>query len=114
MTYLNGLAFLLLAAFLNAIANLLIKKSALSTTVSDYGQFFSLYFLIGIFFFGLNLIFYAKSLKVIPISLAYPILIAIGVIGVSLGSSFFFEEEFNVIKYTGVFFLVIGVFLIAN
>lgn len=107
--------FVLLAAVNSTIGNLMLKHS---TTLSEDGDFISLmfqpFFIGGMFFYGVNVILFAKSLEVLKVSIAYPVLAAGGFTLLILSSNLFIGEQLNGRQYAGVVVVLIGVFLLAS
>ncbi|PAF45229.1 multidrug/spermidine efflux SMR transporter subunit MdtI [Helicobacter sp. 11S02596-1] len=97
-------AFVILAAVLDVLGNLMLKKSdgfkkkayGLACIILVLGAFVSLSF----------------AIKEIPLSVAYSVWGAIGIIGTILGGYVFFGERLNVIGYIGVVFVLGSVVLL--
>jgi multidrug transporter EmrE-like cation transporter len=107
--------FVLLAAVNSTIGNLMLKHS---TTLADKDDFFSLmlqpFFIGGMMFYGVNVILFAKSLEVLKVSIAYPVLAAGGFTLLILASNLFMGEQLNSRQYAGVVVVLVGVFLLAS
>lgn len=114
----NSFTFLMLilAIILNALANILIKASALySKDESLAGLIFNPWLISGLGSFGLAFIFYRYVLsKGLPLSIAYPIMTTSGFAIVIIASRIFFQEKLVMIQWLGILFLVIGIWLIAS
>ena len=114
-TQLSAWIFVLLAAVNSTIGNLMLKHS---TTLAQKDDFLSLlmqpYFIGGMFFYGVNVIFFAKALEVLKVSLAYPVLAAGGFTLLILMSNLFMGEQLNSRQYAGVVVVLIGVFLLSS
>ncbi len=113
--------FILIAALLfNAAANILMKQSANAAggkAASIAQKILSpsgVYFLIGLACFGMALIFYRWALESMNLSIAYPIMTALGYAIVILFSFFFFKEALNVKQVVGFVLILAGVFLVAQ
>ena len=107
--------FLLLAAVNSTIGNLLLKQAAmLSEKENIFSLLFQPYFIGGLVFYGINVILFAKSLEVLKVSVAYPVLAAGGFTLLVLSSSLFFGEQLNGRQYAGVLVVLVGVFLLAS
>lgn len=116
-----GYLFLIIALFLNAAANILIKLGA-GRLDAVKGQALSLaipklltnYFLMaGLFLFALNVIFYIIALSKINLSIAYPIMTAGGFLLITLFSFFYLKENVTILQVVGIAFVAIGITLIA-
>ncbi|MDH3380662.1 MAG: SMR family transporter [Gammaproteobacteria bacterium] len=112
---LTAWVFLFLAAVNSTIGNLCLKQSRL---VVDRSDFISLilqpYFIAGLVFYAINVILFAKSLDVLKVSLAYPVLAAGGFTLLVIASQIFIGEQLNSKQYAGVAIVLIGVFLLAS
>lgn len=103
---------LIIAAFANAGANLLLQKSA--TLGVGIGQYFSYYFLIGLSLFGLNILLYAKALEGVHVSLGYPVLVGIGVAVITLFSLLVEGKQFNISQVVGMLLVLAGIGLLSK
>lgn len=119
---------LIIALSLNAAANLMIKfgmrgidielsgGSAMSGGISGLVRLLLRHWvlLLGLGCFALNVVFYAFSLQKLPISIAYPIMVASGfgiivtVAGMMLG------ERLSGMQWVGVVAILVGVALVAK
>ncbi|MEM9003729.1 MAG: SMR family transporter [Cyanobacteria bacterium P01_F01_bin.86] len=103
---------LIIAATLNAVANLLLKKS---TLVGDgLEQYFSPFFIAGLALFGLNVVIYAKALQGIPVAVGYPVLVALGFIIVVLGANVWFMEQLTTMKIVGIMVILLGIGMVTS
>lgn len=110
------LTILILAIILNALANILLKASAIySKDESLPGIVFNPWLISGLGSFGLAFIFYRYVLsKGMPLSIAYPIMTTTGFAIVIIASKIFFQEKLVMIQWIGILFLIIGIWLIAS
>lgn len=100
------LIFVLVAGVLDVIANLLLKKSqgfkhkllGISSILIVLCAFISLSF----------------ALKKIPLSIAYSIWGAVGIIGTIIGGRIFFEERLNALGYLGVVCVIASIVLLTS
>jgi undecaprenyl phosphate-alpha-L-ara4N flippase subunit ArnE len=107
--------FLLLAAVNSAIGNLMLKQSRIKVEGDDFiSLLLQPWFIGGLTFYGINVILFAKSLDVLKVSVAYPVLAAGGFTLLIITSQFFFGEELTVKQYVGVVVVLVGVFLLAR
>lgn len=106
--------FLLVAAVNSTIGNLLLKKSRL---VDPAGGFLDMllqpYFIAGLVFYGINVILFAKSLEVLKVSVAYPILATSGFALLIISAHVVIGEQLTLRQYVGVLVLIAGMFLMA-
>ena len=113
----NNLAYLLLimAIINNSAGNVLIK---LSSSAVESGKGFNLYispiFILGVGFFGLNILFYAKSLRFIPLSSAYPILAGGSFVLTTLAGHIIYGEIASIAKVMGILLITVGIMLLLN
>lgn len=116
--------FLVVALLLNAVANLLMKHTALrgggaqaeglqglSAIVHTYLCF---PFLAGLACFGLNLLLYTQALKKLPISVAYPLMVSLGYLIILVVSWFLFQERLTATRYIGAGLMLGGLWLLVR
>jgi len=110
------LIMLIIAIILNALANILIKASALySKDESLLGLLLNFWLIGGLICFGLAFIFYRYVLsKGLPLSIAYPLMTTTGFAIVIFASRIFFNEKLVMIQWLGIGFLIVGIWLIAS
>jgi multidrug transporter EmrE-like cation transporter len=105
----------------NAIANILMKASALKPEYNPNFRFIpesllgylNPFFLLGLFSFGLALVGYKLVLSKLKLSIAYPIFTSAGFILVLLASHFFFHEKLSTYQWIGIAMILVGVWLTA-
>ncbi|MCZ8155423.1 MAG: SMR family transporter [Leptospira sp.] len=111
-----------IAVFFNALANILMKTSSLqdaekpiqANATGILGTIFNPYFMLGLTAFGLALLGYRFVLgKGLKLSLAYPVFTSSGFIIVLVASAIFFKEKLNWTQWTGIAFILVGVWLTA-
>jgi small multidrug resistance pump len=109
--------FLILALTLNAAANVLLKIGA--TRLGDLGgpgligRLVSDYYLwAGLLLFALNVAFYLAALTRLDLSMAYPIMVAGGMVIVVLVSGFALREAVTPAQMVGLALLVLGIVLV--
>ena len=114
-----GYVYLTLAMTLNAAANVLLKMGAvrigalgepalLSRLATNY------YLLGGLALFAANVVFYAAALSRLNLSLAYPVMMAGGVLIVVTVSILFLREALSAPQMVGLLFLVVGLVLVTR
>lgn len=113
-----GYLYLSIALVLNAIANILMKIGASHlNSFKGYGFMEGLFknylLVIGCILFALNVIFYVLALSKINLSVGYPIMLAGGLVIITIVSYFFLKESITVLQLAGIFFLLVGIVLIA-
>ena len=111
---------LIIAIVFNALANILIKVGMLKA-----GKLESISVLIkyalsqpflyaGVVSFGLALVAYSIVLSKLNLSVAYPIMVSMGLIIVVLVSYFALKETINFLQITGFIFIITGVWMVAR
>ena len=116
---LMGYVFLALALALNATANVLLKLGA--AHVGSLGEpnligrlATNYHLLAGLSLFALNVVFYILALTRLNLSLAYPIMMAGGVIIVVSVSILFLQEDVTTRQMLGLLLLILGIALVAD
>jgi multidrug transporter EmrE-like cation transporter len=109
-----GWLMLVGAIAFNTVGNLFIKKFSASSELRGVADYLALPFVIGLVCFGLNLVFYSRALKDIPIAVAYPILVGASVVCIVLVAVNWFGEKFGISHGIGVVLVVAGVALLAR
>lgn len=110
-------------AFLNTLANLLLKTGAgkigtiphdLSGILSFSLKLVSNWFLIGgLFFFGLGFLVWVLILNKVPLGSAAP-LMSLGYVFILVLSYFLFKEPITATKIVGVLVILLGVIIITR
>lgn len=106
--------YLLMAAFNSTIGNILLKKSRVYANEGFFLQYFNFLFIFGIFFYGINVLLFAKALDELPVSIAYPVLSVLSFVFLSLVSTLFLSEKLNSIQLFGLLFSIIGLVLLTR
>jgi len=69
--------------------------------------------ILGFFLYGVSAVLFLFALRQSNLSVLYPV-VATSYIWVALFSKFFLHEEFGVFKWFGIFFIILGVFIIVR
>jgi multidrug transporter EmrE-like cation transporter len=114
-----GYVFLTVALTLNATANLLMKMGADRLgPFEGPGMLKSIltnYFLVGgVVLFGLNIVFYVAALTRMNLSIAYPVMMAGGVLIVVSVSVVYFRESLTLAQVLGILLLMAGLILVTH
>ncbi len=109
---------LVVALTLNALANMLLKAGArglgsLAEPHLAQRVLANPYLLAGLLLFALNLGFYLAALTRLNLSLAYPVMVAGGLLVVVLGSALWLRETVTPLQWSGIALLVLGIVLVA-
>jgi multidrug transporter EmrE-like cation transporter len=111
--------FLILALTLNAAANILLKIGATRLGALEepglLGRLVSNHHLwAGLLLFALNVVFYIAALTRLNLSVAYPIMVAGGIVIVVSASTFALQEAITPLQTLGVALLVLGIALVGH
>jgi multidrug transporter EmrE-like cation transporter len=114
-----GYLFLAFALVLNATANVLLKIGATRLGGLDEpnlaGRLITDYHLLaGLSLFALNVVFYVLALARLNLSVAYPIMMAGGVVIVVAASVLLLHETLTIRQAIGLFLLIVGIVLVAE
>jgi multidrug transporter EmrE-like cation transporter len=114
-----GYLLLALALTLNATANILLKIGAARLGMLSepglIGRLATNYpLLAGLVLFALNVVFYVAALTRLNLSVAYPVMMAGGIIIVVTVSTFFLREVVTTPQLVGLALLVLGILLVAH
>lgn len=71
------------------------------------------YIFVGLSFFAGSMIFYLAAISKLEISMAYP-MVATNYVMVLIFSKIFFKEKVNLLRWSGVAFIIAGVVLISR
>lgn len=112
-----GYLLLFTALGLNATANLLLKRGA--DHLVPFGQpdairslLTNYELLAGLSLFALNVVFYVGALARLNLAVAYPIMMAGGVLIVFVASVVLFKESFTFLQLVGTALLISGITLV--
>jgi multidrug transporter EmrE-like cation transporter len=111
--------FLIAALSLNALANVLLKAGAMQFAARPEPNLLlrlvaSPQLLLALALFALNVVFYAAALTRLNLSVAYPIMMAGGMIAVVLASVAWLEEPVSTAQILGLALLVAGIVLVSQ
>jgi multidrug transporter EmrE-like cation transporter len=114
-----GYLFLALAMVLNAVANILLKVGAghlgAPTGPGLLGRLVLNYHLLaGLLLFALNVMFYVAALSRLNLSVAYPIMVAGGIVIVVSASVLVLREAITPWQAVGLALLVLGTALVGH
>jgi drug/metabolite transporter (DMT)-like permease len=101
--------FLLVCAFLGALAQIFLKDGIVAFSISQWWQPKLIY---GLGLYGFAMLLYLWVLKRVSVSVAYPF-IALSYIFVAMLASYWLGEPFTGIKLAGCLFIIVGVGLIS-
>jgi len=111
---------LILAIFFNALANILVKIGMIRTgKMEGWGQMLSKAavqpaFILGVISFALALLAYSAVLTRLNLSVAYPIMISMGLVLVVFASYFLLNESIRFIQLVGFLLIIAGIWMVAR
>lgn len=115
---------LFIAAFLAVSGNLSLKKGMMAVGKITLGResflaeifkiFTQPFIIVGLGFYFVSMLFWLKILSSQYLSFAYPLMIALTFIFLSLGSFFFLKEEITLAKVLGMGVIILGMALVAK
>jgi multidrug transporter EmrE-like cation transporter len=108
--------YYLLALFnvvLISIGQIFLKKSALVATENFIEKLININFITGLFFYGVSTLMWIVILKHIKLSVAYPMM-SLSYVIVMIAAQIFFHEKVEVVQWTGIILIIMGVGLIAS
>jgi len=101
--------YVFLAASLTCSGNLCLKQARLQS-----GGLLSPFFLLALFFYGINVLAFSRALDRLPLSLAYPVFAGVGFILIAFFSHYFFQENLLPSHWIGMFLILIGLIFMAS
>jgi multidrug transporter EmrE-like cation transporter len=120
---LSGFSFLMAGVLLNAVAQLLLKAGTnvlgvITLTRDNWtGEFARMavepHFIAGAACYAISLIVWILGLSRVPVSIAYPML-SIGYVINAIAAYYLFGEAVTLTRWTGIAFIVLGVWLVAR
>lgn len=102
-----GWIFLVCAFVLNSAGGFLLKLAAARE------GFLSVTFIAGITCFAINVLFYFAALRMLPLSVAAPIMVSMTLIIVATLSLIFLGETLTTVQYVGYACVILGVVLVS-
>lgn len=112
--------YLLIAVISNAVATVMLKfasgTEAAERTVAGFlpGYLFHPYFIFGIACFASSMVFFTKTLTLLPLSMAYPVLSSMSYAAVVTVSVAIFHERLSLLQVGGLLLIVAGLFILSR
>lgn len=110
-----SLLLVLAAAFNSCLGNLSLKYSRMIAkpdgTMID--MLFAPFFILGMVFYGINVVLFAVALNKAPVSVAYPILAGTGFAMLVIMSAWLLGERIGLVQLTGVVVITLGIVMVA-
>lgn len=117
------LPWILLGVFLNAGAQLLLKAGAarISSMTFDWAHLIpssiqvalNFYIILGLLCYAISVVIWIGVLSQVPVSVAYP-MVSLGYVVNAFAAYFLFAEPLSSGKLSGMFFILLGVYLVAK
>jgi multidrug transporter EmrE-like cation transporter len=105
--------YFLIAIVFNAVANILLKIAAIGNEgTSVRALIMNPYAVLGVVIFASNVYFYIQALRVLPISLVYPIMTAVGFTIINAYGIFVLKESVSAMVIVGYVTIILGVFFV--
>jgi len=109
-SYILAIALIMLCTVLTVTAQILLKLSF--SYSKDFSQLITYWeFMLGIVIYAISALLLIIALKHGELSVVYPF-IALGYILISVAAYAIFNEPFTILKYAGIFSIILGVSLI--
>lgn len=116
--------FLFVALLFNVFANILMKAGAIHEKHTAIGaplhtrihHFMNTETILSILLFAANVVLYRKALSGLPISIAYPVMVSLGLVLVIILAHYIpaFKERITVMQIVGMVMIVAGVWLVSR
>ncbi len=104
-----------IAGVLTAAGNICLKLSRGSGAELTFIEgIINPFFIIGIAFYAANVIIFSKSLDKLQVTIAYPLLTAVGYLVLFVCSFLYMGESISYVKIIGVFLILIGIYFLMN
>jgi uncharacterized membrane protein len=113
MISLITILFLIFATILGSYGSVFLKKGAVKFSLNPTKLLRNKEVLVGIFLFGISMIFYIPVLKYNNLSIIYP-LSSFTYVVVAFLSTKYLDEKMNKYKWIGIIFIILGSFLIVG
>ena len=116
----RGYVLLGLAVVFNGVANVLMKKGMTGAAVEGGPVGMIRHYLtswplvVGLVLFAINIVAYTQALARLPLSVAYPIMVALTGLIVICGSHVLFKEEIGWFQWVGYALIIAGVVFVAR
>ena len=108
-------SFVIVAGLNSTFGNMLLKKGSYLEQGGNFPErIFNVWFLSGIIFYMVNVLLFYHSLRVLPVSLAYPVLAGTGFFSLSIGSYFFLSERLSYFQLFGIFVIFLGIIIVCS
>lgn len=103
----------LFCALLGAVGQIFFKLASKSVTVNILSWVANWKLILGLFLYAVATVLFVMVLKFGNVSILYPV-IATSYIWVVIFASIFLKEPFGLVKWVGIFFIILGVAFIVR
>ena len=112
----TALTLVVIASVNSTIGNILlmVSREKLVPGHSNFSGYLSPWFIGALFFYGVNVIVFAKALDYLPVNIGYPILAACSFIMLNVTSWIFFGDKLTLIQLIGLSITILGIFLLSH
>lgn len=112
----QGLLLIMLAGLNSCLGNLALKYSRLVAlpNADFFSKMLNGYFMLGLAFYSVNVVMFAKALDSAPVSVAYPILAGSGFAMLAVASSIMYGERLGAQQIAGMVIVLVGITLLAR
>ena len=114
---------ILIVSLITVGAQLLLKRGvldlgALNFSISDFIALApkipqNIWLMCGVVLFGISFLFWVILLSKIPLHIAYPTLIGLNFLFITIGSWLLFREQFSFFQIAGVITIMMGIYLLS-
>lgn len=115
-----GLLLVIVAAATQSIANIMMrygidKVGGFNIDISGLLNVASnIHFVLGVFLYGAASIIWFRVISIQPLSLAYPLLVSISFIIVTILAIILFQESISLKKFLGISLMLLGIWITAQ
>ena len=113
---LKAFILLVIAAICSTTGNILLKfsKTANLSFMPHWLAELKPLFFAAVVFYLLNLIAFSKSLEVLPVSVSYPVLAALGFVMLTITSSILLHESLTWLQLAGLCVIILGIAMLTT
>ncbi|MBX4206178.1 hypothetical protein KW784_00050 [Candidatus Parcubacteria bacterium] len=107
--------YLLIALAFNATANILLKVAAVGSQGTGIRALMTNPFAVaGVFIFGCNVYFYIQALRVLPLTLVYPVMTAVSFLIINSYGFIVLKEQWSAASAVGYAIIILGIGLVVS
>jgi len=120
----RGLSLVVISALLTVAANLMLRAGVdkaggfpahlQSSFIAIIKLIAQPLFDLGVFLYALASLIWFHVISTEPLSVAYPLLVSLTFVFVTLGAIFIFHEALNMTKFVGIIIILIGIIILSG